>query len=205
MNCKKPVLLEKDILALFAIIPEKIVTENSHSRWTYVFAKEYPAEAEREENNFDVTFDMVFAENKLCEVAFSPRFLGILPKFYLMSMLLAMGNADVDVSNRSVKARIGGTKIDKMSFPSREDIIKCLGRPYRKSEENEVTTLYYQYHAKASSKEGTCTRLVTAELMYSKGSGLPLRSVVNIAGFKADIQYDLIRRALQTPTTVPSQ
>lgn len=142
---KNPVLLEKDIVWLMKNKPLDAERSENGELWRYILEKHY-AEANREEDNFDIPISMYFQNEKLVEITFPERFLKDLSIPLLKKMLSSMGKAAIDKVNRQLESSFEGSNASEI--PKKKYVLNVLGIPYENKTIEGVTDFNYLYTLK---------------------------------------------------------
>jgi hypothetical protein len=170
ITLRKPVLYDKDIRWM-GFEPSFREKAKDGETWTLVLEKMYLSPKD-EPGNFNITFSLLFRNQKLKAMQISEHYLVVFPKEFVIEMFKSFGGAEIDKKNRTVtgnKQTTGGN----LSVPCREEAVRLLGKPYATEDKEDTEILSYKYRPKVTG-EPYCVRLEfsreTSNLLRVKSS-----------------------------------
>ncbi|HTB80303.1 MAG TPA: hypothetical protein VK717_05395 [Opitutaceae bacterium] len=148
LTLKKPVLETED-LAFFDLAPEKEIRLGVARRWHLRWIKDYTMPHERPED-YEVTADFIFAEDKLRRVHLPERIFAFMPKSLILSALRSLGHARVDQAKQSASAALSSSA----GLPlTQADLLRFLGAPLdTQSRDDGRLLVHYRYTGVSASQ-----------------------------------------------------
>lgn len=141
LTLKKPVLQTED-LAFFDLAPENETRLGVALRWHLRWIKDYAMPHERPED-YEVTADFIFAEDKLRRVQLPERIFAFMPKSLILSALRSLGHASVNKAKQSASAALPSSA----GLPlTHADLLRFLGAPLdtQRREDGRIL-VHYRY------------------------------------------------------------
>ncbi len=142
---KQPLLYSEDFVYLAKLQPSSILQEKSGEKWQLLFRKiDDQGELIKPEINY--FFSLKFNhQQKLTDLSLSPKFLKMAPPEFLEASLRSLGGGDIIESKRQLK--VSSDKMLKISakLPKQTIIIKYLGPPLKKTEEDGLEVYFYRF------------------------------------------------------------
>jgi hypothetical protein len=149
----KPVLLKEDLLFLARRHPTHADESLHETRWQYLFLKQLPGR-EKEKVVFDVPVDLLFQNNRLSKVTFPERFSENLPEPFVIAGLKALGRSEINLTTRSAHSAFRNRDVlDPLNIPTKQAILKLLGKPCKEEKEDNCLVFTYRYRLKPGEKD----------------------------------------------------
>jgi len=130
---KEPVLFSADLVRIMKTEPvfKSQVGDTNEFYYDYIFEKLYPA-AKDEGDNYDITFRLMFTEDKLSEARIDKKFFAVIPEAVFVSIIKALGKSAVDRKHRRISMSGEAIGAEEIHVPDVNEVVLLLGRPYAK-------------------------------------------------------------------------
>jgi len=189
MIFKKPVMLSEDTVRFIGATPTAILGEAPNATYEYRMIKQY-APNQKDEGNFDYTYQVVMKDNKIERFVFDKRFFAATPRPMFVRACKMFGHAKVDVIKRSLTMG----KVDSESyleesvFLNADEIRQLSGIPF----EEVQNTYVYKYRLQQDGDESSWPEMVSLNTFTDEGEFL--RGETTILGGL------MVERPLRIPT-----
>jgi hypothetical protein len=186
----KPVLLKGDLLVLARRHPTKTEESLHETRWQYLFLKQLPG-CEGKGGAFDVPVDLLFQNNRLSTVTFPERFYENLPESFIIAALKALGRSEINVKARSAHSAVSSQDVlQPLDIPRKQDMLRLLGKPSKKKEEDTLLVLTYRYRleqGEGDEKKGPAYGWT--KLTFRAASGALLKAEARFAMVRLSMDF----------------
>lgn len=189
MIFKKPVMLTEDTDRVMGCKPTTVLGEAPKAIYEYRMVKQY-APDQKEEGNFDYTYQAVMKDNKIERFVFDKRFFAATPKPMFVRACKMFGYAKVDVVKRSLTMG----KVDNQSFLEKsvflnaEELHQLSGIPFAIDQNAHI----YKYRLQQEGDPSSWPEIVTMITFTDQGEFI--RGETTIMGGL------MVERPLERPT-----
>jgi hypothetical protein len=144
LTCKVPVLLDED-MAFFELVPEKKDQVGVAERWHFRWVKDYAVPGEDPAAS-EIAADFIFVDHKLNRIILPERLFIFIPKSALLTLLRAVGHANIDAAKRTANANYQEKSADAPSLPAAAEVTRTLGIPLEIKAADSSLSWRYRYH-----------------------------------------------------------
>jgi hypothetical protein len=188
---KQPLLYSDDFIYLAKLQPSSIVQEKAGQKWQLLFRK-INDQGDLIKPEISYFFTLKFNhQQKLTDLSLSPEFLKMAPPEFLEASLRSLGRGDIFESKRQLK--VSADKMLKIpaKLPKQTIILKYLGLPLEKSEEDGLEVFFYRFKLETPHiDEGYEDRAISdLKLWFDKKTLELVKFGGRFAGLKLRIDY----------------
>lgn len=189
MIFKKPVMLTEDTERFLGLKPTTIRGEAPNAIYEYRVVKQY-APHQKEEGNFNYTYQVVMKDNKIERFVFEKRFFATTPKPMFVLACKMIGHANVNLVKRSLTMKKINPEpyLDKSVFLNADEVRQLSGIPYKVIQNNYV----YRYRIQQEGDESSWPEIFSTVSFTDQGEFL--RGESSIMGGM------VVERPLNVPT-----
>ena len=144
LTCKVPVLLDED-MAFFELVPEKKEQVGVAERWHFRWVKDYAVPGEDPAAS-EIAADFIFVDHKLSRILLPERLFIFIPKSALLTLLRAVGHANIDAAKRTANANYQEKRADAPPLPAAAEVTRTLGVPLEITATDSSLSWRYRYH-----------------------------------------------------------
>jgi hypothetical protein len=152
LRCLNPVLLSGDIRWL-GFAPATVRKIGQAEQWHVRWVKQLPTGA-TEQGEYEIAFDLTFADNRLTTLSIPETYFALLPKDVFVASLKSLAGAKVDQKQRTVESNVPLAQLLAPSLPNRGGITELLGQPTWITRENDLPTWRYRFLSSAPNGAG---------------------------------------------------
>lgn len=166
MIFKKPVMLTADTDRFLGCKPTTILGEAPNTTYEYRMVKQYKPD-QKEEGNFDYTYQAVMKDNKIERFVFDRRFFAATPRPMFVRACKMFGRAKVDIVKRSLTmGKVDSESyLDDSVFLNVEELHQLSGVPFTIDGNVHI----YKYRLQQEGDESSWPEIVTMTTFTDEG------------------------------------